>query len=72
MKPLTNVRPALTALHSVVNHCGLHSPISHCCTGAGLSRCAHSLACTTVKLLPALLTQMMSRRCVPFPQATLH
>lgn len=42
----------LTALHSVVNHCGRHSSISHACTTAGLSRCAHSLAGATLKSLP--------------------
>lgn len=64
--------PVLTALHSVVNHCGLHSPISHCCTTGGLSRCAHSPAWTAMKSLPAFWTQTMSRRCVPLPHGTLH
>lgn len=63
---------SLTALHSVVNHCGRHSPISHCWTAEGLSRWAHSLAGTTVKSFPIFWTQMMSRRCVPFPHGTLH
>lgn len=62
----------LTALHSVVNHCGSHSPTSHSWTVAGLSRCAHSLAGATVKSFPVFWTQMMSRRWVPFPHGTLH
>lgn len=53
---------SLTALHSVVNHCGSHSPISHSWTAAGLSRCAHSVAGTTVKSFPVFWTHMMSRR----------
>lgn len=42
----------LTALHSVVNHCGRHTSISHACTAAGLSRCAHSLVGATLKSVP--------------------
>lgn len=62
----------LTALHSVVNHCGWHSPISHSWTAAGLSICAHSLAGATLKSFPLFLTQIMSRLWVPFPHGTLH
>lgn len=63
---------SLTALHSVVNHCGWHSPISHSWTAEGLSRWAHSLAGMTEKSFPIFWTQMMSRRWVPLPHGTLH
>lgn len=63
---------SLTALHSVVNHCGWHSPISHSWTAAGLSRWEHSLAGVTIKSFPIFWTQMMSRRWVPLPHRTLH
>lgn len=43
----------LTALHSVVNHCGSHGSTSHVWMGDGFSRCAHPLAGVTLKSLPS-------------------